>query len=329
MRRAILQTFGALFGLLLILAAVAFWGWQHWIGPGPASQEVNVLIPKGTGMAGIAQRLEQAGVVADATLFRAGVLLQGASRGLQAGEYAFPAAASPAEVLARLRRGDRVVRQVTVPEGLTVRQVLALIEAEPALSGSIESVPAEGRLLPETYAFERGDTRQAMVDRMAGAMDAALAELWAGRAENLPIDSPEEALVLASIVERETGQPDERPLVAGVFSNRLRKGMRLQSDPTVIYGVSDGLGRIDRPLTRTDLQTPTDWNTYVIAGLPPTPIANPSRAALRAVLQPAETDYLYFVADGTGGHVFAASLAEHNRNVRAWRAQQRNRTVTE
>lgn len=329
MRRAILQFFGALFGLLLVAAAAAFWGWQQWLAPGPAPQQVTVLIPKGTGVGVIAQRLEQAGVIADATLFRAGVLLQGASRALQAGEYAFPAASSPAEVLARLRDGDRVIRQVTVPEGLTVRQVLALLAAEPLLEGEIEAIPAEGRLLPETYAFERGDSRQAVVDRMARAMDSALAALWAERAGDLPIDSPQEALVLASIVERETGQPDERPLVAGVFSNRLRKGMRLQSDPTVIYGASDGLGRLDRPLSRADLQTPTDWNTYVIAGLPPTPIANPSRAALQAVLQPAVTDYLYFVANGTGGHVFAASLADHNRNVRAWRAQQRKQSVSE
>ncbi len=329
MRRAILRLFAGLFGLLLIAAAVAFWGWQQWIGPGPSTEQVNLVIPKGTGVGGIAARLEQAGVVADATLFRAGVLAEGASRSLQAGEYAFDPGISPAGVLAKLRSGDRVLHQVTVPEGLTVRQVAALLQAEPDLTGEIEKLPAEGRLLPETYAFERGDSRQSVVDRMAAAMDATLQQLWEGRAEGLPIDSPEEALVLASIVERETGIAEERPLVAGVFTNRLRKGMRLQSDPTVIYGVSEGLGTLGRPLTRTDLKTPTDWNTYVIGGLPPTPIANPSRAALAAVLDPAATDYLYFVADGTGGHVFAASLAEHNRNVRAWRAQQRKGTVSE
>ncbi|MFC3225665.1 endolytic transglycosylase MltG [Marinibaculum pumilum] len=329
MRRAILRLFAGLFGLLLIAAAVAFWGWQQWIGPGPSTEQVNVVIPKGTGVGGIAARLEQAGVVADATLFRAGVLAEGASRSLQAGEYAFDPGISPAGVLAKLRSGDRVLHQVTVPEGLTVRQVATLLQAQSELTGEIEKLPPEGRLLPETYAFERGDSRQSVIDRMAAAMDAALQQLWEGRAEGLPIDSPDEALVLASIVERETGIAEERPLVAGVFTNRLRKGMRLQSDPTVIYGVSDGLGTLGRPLSRTDLKTPTDWNTYVIAGLPPTPIANPSRAALAAVLDPAETDYLYFVADGTGGHVFAASLAEHNRNVRAWRAQQRKDRVSE
>ena len=234
MRRAILRLFAGLFGLLLIAAAVAFWGWQQWIGPGPSTEQVNLVIPKGTGVGGIAARLEQAGVVADATLFRAGVLAEGASRSLQAGEYAFDPGISPAGVLAKLRSGDRVLHQVTVPEGLTVRQVAALLQAEPDLTGEIEKLPAEGRLLPETYAFERGDSRQSVVDRMAAAMDATLQQLWEGRAEGLPIDSPEEALVLASIVERETGIAEERPLVAGVFTNRLRKGMRLQSDPTVI-----------------------------------------------------------------------------------------------
>lgn len=329
MRRAILRLFAGLFGALLIAAAVVFWGWQQWIGPGPAEQPVTVVIPKGTGVGGIAALLEEAGIVADATLFRTGVLVEGASRSLQAGEYAFPAHASAAEVLARLRSGDRVVRRVTIPEGLTVQQVVALLQAEEALSGEIAAPPPEGRLLPETYAFERGDSRQGILDRMRRGMDRALTELWAERAEGLPLRTPEEALVLASIVERETGVPEERPLVAGVFVNRLRKGMRLQSDPTVIYGASGGSGQLGRALTRRDLDTPSDWNTYLNAGLPPTPIANPSRAALRAVLQPASTDYLYFVADGTGGHEFAATLAEHNRNVRAWRALQRRPTVTD
>lgn len=329
MRRAVLALLGGVFGLLLVAAGIAFWGWQQWIGPGPAAEPVTVVIPKGTGVGGIARLLEEAGAVRDANLFRAGVLLEGASRSLQAGEYAIPAHASAAEVMAKLRRGERVVHAVTVPEGLTVRQVVQLLEAQEALSGEIADLPPEGRLLPETYSFERGDSRQSLLDRMRKAMDAALADLWPGRAPGLPIATPEEALVLASIVERETGVAAERALVAGVFVNRLRKGMRLQSDPTVIYGASGGSGQLGRALTRRDLEAPSDWNTYVIAGLPPTPIANPSRASLEAVLHPAETEYLYFVADGSGGHVFAATLAEHNRNVQAWRAHQRRNAAAD
>jgi len=322
-RRALVHLLAGLFGILLLAAGLAFWGWQQWLAPGPSDQQVTIIIPKGSGVTGIAGRLAEEGVVADSLLFRLGVLVEGASRQLQAGEYAFPPAVSGAEVLRKLRRGERVVHLVTVPEGLTVRQVVALLEANPVLEGEIEQLPAEGRLLPDSYAFERGASRQSIVERMRRGMDSALAQLWSERAPDLPLNSPEEALVLASIVERETGIASERPLVAGVFVNRLRRGMRLQSDPTVIYGASDGTGNLGRELTRTDLRTPTDWNTYVIAGLPPTPIANPSRAALQAVMQPARTDYLYFVADGTGGHEFARTLAEHNRNVQAWRALQR------
>lgn len=325
MRRLLLSLLGGLFGILLIAAGVAFWGWQQWLAPGPSAQPATVVIPKGSGVSAIADRLAREGVIADPLLFRIGVLAEGATRQLQAGEYAFPAGASGAEVLQRLRRGERVVHLVTIPEGLTVRQVVDLLQAHPVLEGEIEQVPPEGGLLPDSYAFERGASRQSIVDRMSRAMEAALAQLWPERAAGLPLSSPEEAVVLASIVERETGVADERSLVAGVFTNRLRQGMRLQSDPTVIYGASGRTGSLGRELTRTDLQTPSDWNTYVISGLPPTPIANPSLASLRAVMQPAQTDYLYFVADGTGGHRFARTLAEHNRNVQAWRAVQRQR----
>ena len=194
-----------------------------------------------------------------------------------------------------------------------------MLAATPALAGEMAPVPAEGSLLPETYHYGRGDRRAALIARMAAAMDETLAELWQGRAEGLPFDSPPAAMVLASIVEKETGLAAERRHVAGVFVNRLRRGMRLQSDPTVIYGLTGGAGPLGRPLTRADLETDHPYNTYRIDGLPPHPIANPGREAIAAVLDPLPTGDLYFVADGSGGHVFAPTLDEHNRNVANWR----------
>ncbi|HSR71798.1 MAG TPA: endolytic transglycosylase MltG, partial [Kiloniellales bacterium] len=201
----------------------------------------------------------------------------------------------------------------------TSQEAVTLIEQAEYLDGEIETVPPEGSLLPETYHYSRGDRREAVLERMRAALTDALAELWPRRVEGLPLSSPREAVILASIVEKETGLAEERPMIASVFYNRLRGGMRLQSDPTVVYGLAGGSGALGRPLTRADLQTPTPFNTYLIDGLPPEPISNPGRAAIEAVLQPAETEYLYFVADGNGGHRFAETLAEHNRNVAEWR----------
>lgn len=227
------------------------------------------------------------------------------------------------EVMDKLERGDTLVRRLTVPEGLTSREVAALLEQAEGLVGSMTEVPEEGSLLPETYHYSHGDSREGLIARMSEALDETLEALWRSRAGDLPLASPREALILASIVEKETGVPQERPLVASVFVNRLRKGMRLQSDPTVAYGLTLGGQPLDRPLTKKDLAQSTPYNTYLIQGLPPGPIASAGKAALEAVLAPADTELLYFVADGSGGHAFARSLEEHNRNVASWRRIQK------
>jgi UPF0755 protein len=223
-----------------------------------------------------------------------------------------------ARVLGDIRAGRVVRHQVTIPEGATSDMVIEILGREEALSGEA-ATPPEGAILPETYDFQRGEDRAAVLQRMMDARDKLLATLWSKRQPNLPISTPEEAVILASIVEKETGVASERPQVASIFVNRLRKGMRLESDPTIIYGITKG-----RPLGRriflSELQAPTPYNTYAIDGLPPTPIANPGRASLAAVLDPPQTDYLFFVADGSGGHAFAATYEEHVRNVEKWRA---------
>ncbi len=228
-------------------------------------------------------------------------------------------------VLEQMRQGRTVVRRFTVPEGLTSAQVVALLEKEPALTGTVSKPPRNGALLPETYHYAYGDSRAALVERMQAAMTQALAEAWKGRDEGLPLETPQQALVLASIVEKETGIAAERAKVAGVFVNRLEAGMKLQSDPTVIFALTDGAGELGRALTRNDWKFESAYNTYVNAGLPPGPIANPGKASLQAVAKPEKHEFLYFVADGTGGHVFAKTLPDHNRNVARWREIQQTR----
>ena len=304
---------------VVVAAATAYFGYRHYQKPGPLESDITVIIESGSGVSAIARRLEEAGVIEDARLFRAAARVTEQAAKLRAGEYRFEAGISLEQTLAKLVSGETVVRKLTIPEGLTSAEIVALIEAAEGLSGEIESVPPEGSLLPETYHFAYGDSRSALIDRMQAAMQAALDELWKERAEELPISSPEEAVILASIVEKETAVAAERPQVASVFVNRLNRGMRLQSDPTVVYALTDGAGPLDRALTRQDWKVDDPYNTYENGGLPPGPIANPGRESLRAALDPAETDYLYFVADGTGGHAFAETLAEHNRNVAKWR----------
>ena len=315
---------------LLILAAAISVGYVRvrLDAPGPLVQARAVVIPKGIGGEGIARRLTESGVIADPTLFRLAARIVGRKDPLKAGEYEFPARISALDAIRLVQSGRTVVRRLTIPEGLTVRQVLALLIQTEGLDGAVVRVPAEGTLLPETYHFSHGDQRQGMVDRMGEGMREALAKTWAARSIPPVIKTPEEALTLASIVERETGIAAERPRVAAVFLNRLKAGMKLQSDPTVIYGLSRGEGTLGRALTRADLESDSPFNTYARAGLPPAPIANPGRAAIMAVLNPAASDELYFVADGSGGHVFAKTLDEHNRNVARWRKIQNERANT-
>jgi UPF0755 protein len=318
----------AVIALLVVLGAVcagaAWWAWEQYRRPGPLAAETTVVIAKGAGVKAIATRLADAGIIADPLIFRLGARFDEADERLRAGEYAFTPGISAREVVAKLTEGLTVVRRLTIPEGLSSSEVVALVAAADGLEGEVGSVPPEGSPLPETYHLSFGDSRAELIRRMAAAMDKTLAELWAGRAPDLPLETPEQALILASIVEKETGVPEERPRVAAVFINRLRKGMPLQSDPTVAYGLALEKGPATRPLTFADLKKPTPYNTYIIEGLPPGPIANPGRAALEAVLHPSDTDDLFFVADGSGGHAFASTLKQHKRNVANWRKIQKD-----
>ncbi len=311
----------ALVVLAVLAAAGGWWLLERYLDqPGPLAEEQVIDFPRGSGLAGIAARLEAAGVIEDARVFRVATRLIGRDRRLRAGEFRIPANVSPRAVLDILESGQIVLHALTIPEGLSTVEALAVVERHPVLVGDMpESLPGEGELLPETYMFARGTTRAEMIGRMQGDMARLLAELWANRQEGLPLESPEEALILASIIEKETAVPDEYGLVAGVFVNRLRRGMLLQTDPTVIYAITRGAGPLGRQLLRRDLEIDDPYNTYRYPGLPPGPIANPGRGALQAALDPAATDYLYFVADGTGGHAFARTLQEHNRNVARWR----------
>jgi UPF0755 protein len=311
--------------LCIVIAGVVAVGKRTYEAPGPLAEETLFVVPRGATLDRVADDLEEAGVIDSATIFRIGARYERRAESLRFGEYRVPAAASMQEVLELLGSGRVVQYAVTVPEGLTSWEIVRLLEAEDVLTGEIESVPAEGSLAPETYSVSRGDTRAGLIARMQARQARLLEEAWAARGPDIEVETPEEALVLASIIEKETAVADERQRVSAVFHNRMRIGMRLQSDPTIIYGITEGEGPLGRALTRSDINGPTPWNTYVIPGLPPTPIANPGRASIFAAVQPIETDELYFVADGEGGHAFARTLAEHNRNVAAWRAIERAR----
>jgi len=315
-------------GVLVVVSATAgvgVWGAMRVMAPGPLEQPETVVIPRGSGIEAIAITLGDAGVIDSPLLFAAGAKLIGPVRDLKAGEYLFPAGISMEAVLEQMRQGRTVVRRFTVPEGLTSAQVVALLDKEPALTGSVAKIPKNGALLPETYHYAYGDSRVSLVERMQTAMTQALAEVWKGRDDGLPLETAQQALTLASIVEKETGIAAERARVAGVFVNRLEAGMKLQSDPTVIFALTDGVGELGRALTRNDWKFESPYNTYQVIGLPPAPIANPGKASLQAVVKPEKHEFLYFVADGTGGHVFAKTLPDHNRNVARWREVQQTR----
>ncbi len=316
---------GLLLVLVLLAGAAAGGGWLYlnsWLErPGPLAAEAVVHLPPGTGVAGIGRRLAEAGAVESPLLFQLGARLKGRDRALRAGEYALRPGMSPAAIVDLLASGEVLLHKIAVPEGLTTREVWALLGSSEVLAGELPEPPPEGTLLPETYLVPRGEARARVAGRMREDMRRELEAAWASRAPDLPLRTPEEALTLASIIEKETRVPAEYPLVASVFVNRLRRGMRLQTDPTVIYALTGGAGTRDlgRELTTADLDLDHPYNTYKVAGLPPGPIANPGRGALAAALRPADTGFLYFVADGTGGHAFARTLDEHARNVARWR----------
>ncbi len=315
--------------VLLVALLAAMGGGAVLIGlraydmPGPLAADAQVVVPRGA-VATIGNALAEAGVVADPHAFALAASLTSRNGAVRAGEFAFPAQASLRQVLDILRTARPVQRRITIPEGLTAAQIVTLLDRAEGLVGSVEA-PTEGTILPETYSFEFGATRASIIERARAAMDKAVAETWAGRAEGLPLATPRELVILASVVERETGKPEERARVAAVFVNRLRRGMPLQSDPTVAYAASEGTGALDRPISRADLDREHPFNTYRNAGLPPGPIASPGLASLRAAANPAQTEELYFVADGTGGHTFSRTLDEHNRAVARWRAIERER----
>jgi len=291
---------------------------------GPLEKDTTFLLEPGMSVGAIAERLSYLGVLRHPQLFVAVTRVKDVGGVLKAGEYNIPAGVSVVDLVDLLVEGKSILHRFTAAEGLTTGQIIRALNANDVLVGGVSLLPQEGDLLPETYSFTRGQTRDQTLQAMMDAQDNIIEELWSERAVDLPFSTPAEAIILASIVEKETGIAGERPRIAAVFVNRLRKGMRLESDPTIIYGLTKG-EPLGRGIRLSELRGETPYNTYVINGLPPTPIANPGRASIEAVLNPATTDDIFFVADGTGGHSFASTLRDHNRNVARWREVERAR----
>ncbi|MBB4641269.1 endolytic transglycosylase MltG [Rhizorhapis suberifaciens] len=312
-----------LFAGLVVAAVVAFNFVQGWTGAGPSETDVTLVVPEGATLTAAARDMEKSRVISSAETFLIRAKIFGSDQPIKTGEYRIPAHASNRDILNLLQSGKVVARLVTIPEGMPSILVYEKLKAEKYLSGPV-GIPAEGSILPDSYSYERGESRQAVLDRMQDAMKNTMAALWPKRSKDIVVKTPLEALTLASIVEKETGVPAERPTVAGVYSNRLRIGMRLQADPTIIYPITKGKA-LGRRIKRSEILAVNDYNTYSMAGLPRGPIANPSRASIEAVLHPAATKALFFVADGKGGHIFADTLEEHNANVKKWFAIRRSR----
>jgi UPF0755 protein len=312
-------------GLVLaaVLLAVGGYFMSGWNSEGPAAKPTPVIIAQGSSLAKAAKTLEQAGVLGSSERFLMQAKMFGGSKSIQAGEYEIPTRASPAEILGLLQTGKRLQRFVVIPEGMPSILVWERLMRAPTLTGDVP-VPEEGSVLPDSYSYQRGESRAAVLKRMQDAMTKELDRLWAQKAPHSVVNSKRDAIILASVVEKETGKASERPMVAGVYSNRVRIGMKLDADPTVIYPITKGKP-LGRRILRSELNADNGYNTYARAGLPAGPIANPGRESIAAVLNPGKTEALYFVADGTGGHVFANTLAEHNANVRKWYALRRQR----
>ncbi|MBL8584409.1 MAG: endolytic transglycosylase MltG [Rhizobiaceae bacterium] len=331
-RSQVVVFFNFLLSLIILIVlgagAAVFFGKREFEGPGPNATTTTFMVRPNSGVSEIAEQLERRGLIADARIFRAGVRAYGNDSAFKAGEYEIKVGASMHEIMDLMKSGKSVLYSLTIPEGLTVEQAFQRIAGEEALSGDMPAeLPPEGSLIADTQRFTRGATRKQIIDKMMADQTQLVQSIWDRRVDGLPLADINEFVTLASIVEKETARGDERSRVAAVFINRLNKGMRLQSDPTIIYGIYGGKGKpADQPIRQSDIEKRTAYNTYVINGLPPTPIANPGRAALEAVANPSVTDDLYFVADGTGGHVFAATLDEHNENVARWRAIEKQAT---
>lgn len=303
--------------LFVVIAVLQIRKWA--VESGPLSDSVTVVVPRGANSGSVARVLDESGVIDKPWLFRVIGRLNGLDKKIRAGEYEFEPGVSLTGALRKVTSGKVYYRKITFAEGMTTAQFLALVDENPVLAGELSEPAKEGELLPETYSFTYGDSKNSIVVRAKQAMAEVLSEQWENRAADLPLKSPQELLILASVVEKETGIAHERPQVASVFVNRLKKGMKLQTDPTVIYALTEGKRELGRPLLRKDLKTDSPYNTYKYYGLPPAPICNPGTEAIKAAAQPADTDFLYFVANGDGGHNFAISLTEHNRNVKTWR----------
>jgi len=311
--------------LLALAALAALLGWftSGWFSAGPLAKDTPFIVADGSSLSSVAAKLEQNGAIESAAFFKLRARVFGAGSSIKAGEFMLPKGASPSQILGVIQ-GDEVLRRfVMVPEGMPSIMVYDRLMAHPSLTGSID-VPPEGSILPDTYEIERGESRQAVVLRMQAAMQRTLAELWAKRAPGIAVSTPQAALSLAAIVEKETGKPAERRIVAGLYSNRLKQGIMLQADPTIIYPITRGKP-LGRRIRQSEIQAINDYNTYSMVGLPKGPITNPGRASIEAVLNPAQTDALYMVADGTGGHQFAPTLQQHNQNVERWFAIRRAR----
>ncbi|MEQ1496286.1 MAG: endolytic transglycosylase MltG [Novosphingobium sp.] len=307
------------------LAILALFGWfaGGWYAPGPLSNNTAFIVPDGASLGGVAEKLEQVGIIRSASAFKLRARLFGAGSTIKAGEFRLPKGASMSQVLSIVASDEILRRFVTVPEGMPSILVYEKLMANPDLTGAID-VPAEGSVLPETYEIQRGESRQAVLSRMQVAMSRALADEWEKRGPNTIAKNPNEAVILASIVEKETGKPSERKMVAGLYSNRVRQGMMLQADPTIIYPITKGKP-LGRRIRQSEINAANGYNTYAMTGLPRGPITNPGRASIAAVLNPDSTDVLYMVADGTGGHAFARTLPEHNANVEKWFAIRKER----
>ncbi len=325
MRHGVIVYFFLFFIAISFVGGSVFTTYSQFVAEGPLNERMEFVVPKGRSLKKIARLLHKAGIINSPSVFVLGVRASGNAGNIKAGEYSFPKGASAKMVMNIITSGQTYIRRLVVPEGLTSAQIVELMDKFKGLVGVVSKVPKNGTLMPDTYHYSYGDTKEGMLVRMQTAMDRTLAELWETRDEGLPFKTPQEAVILASMVEKETGIRNERALIASAFINRLNKKMKLQSDPTVIYAVTNGRLDLKRSLTYKDLRVAHPYNTYVIAGLPLGPIANPGRAALEAVLHPAKTDYIYFVADGTGGHTFSKTYQQHQQNVKSWRRLKKNK----